>query len=398
MVESPDKATYKSTAGATGRPRRMPSIELSPTNDSGLEVRVSGEWNLRLGLPAREVRDALDRALTATPPPRRLAFDTRALAAWDSTLVAFVESAKRAAEHAGVAVDVAGLPDGVQRLLTLAGAVRGADARPVVPNPPWVARLGLMGEQAVAVVREFLYFVGESTLSLGRFVSGRARYRAIDLLTEVQSAGAEALVIVTVVSFLLGTILAFVGAVTLKPFGASVYVANGVAVAVVRELGPIMTAIVMAGRTGSSYAAQLGTMQVTQEVDALTTMGLKPFDFLVLPRMLALALMMPLLGVYADFVAIVGGGFVAVGLPDVTVRQYVLQTRGALTLTTFWLGFIKSGAFGALVAIAGCAHGMRAGKSAAEVGLATTRAVVSAIVGIIIVDGIFAVLFYLLGV
>ncbi|HEX4459904.1 MAG TPA: ABC transporter permease, partial [Polyangia bacterium] len=342
--------------------------------------------------------DALAAALTATPPPRRLTFDCRELGAWDSTLVAFVVEAVRTAERAGVAVDVAGLPDGVQRLLQLAAAVRGAGARPAPPNPRLLARIGLTYHEGLDVVGEFLHFVGEAALSIARFATGRARYRPIDLMTEVQNAGAEALVIVTVVSFLLGTILAFVGAVTLKPFGASVYVANGVAVAVVRELGPIMTAIVMAGRTGSSYAAQLGTMQVTQEVDALTTMGLKPFDFLVLPRMLALALMMPLLGVYADFVAIVGGGFVAVGLPDVTVRQYLLQTRGALELTTFWLGFIKAGAFGVLVAIAGCAHGMRAGKSAAEVGLATTRAVVTAIVGIIVVDGIFAVLFYLLGV
>jgi phospholipid/cholesterol/gamma-HCH transport system permease protein len=378
-------------------PAPRPAVfEIAQLDADSIELRVTGEWKLRLGIPPA---DALERALLATPAPRRLLFASGTLQAWDSTLVAFLEHAVRLAEKAGVAVDLAGLPDGVRRLLLLAAAVPGNDAQPPAPaRPGWIERVGLAYRDAFEVVVEVLFFVGEATLSLGRFINGRARYRGIDLLTEIQAAGADALVIVTVVSFLLGTILAFVGAVTLRPFGASVYVANGVAVAVVRELGPIMTAIVMAGRTGSSYAAQLGTMQVTQEVDALTTMGLRPFDFLVLPRLLALALMMPLLGVYGDFVAIAGGGLVAITLPDVSIRQYLLQTKGALTLTTFWLGLVKSGAFGVLVAIAGCAQGMRAGKSAAAVGQAATRAVVSAIVGIIVVDGIFAVLFYLLGV
>jgi phospholipid/cholesterol/gamma-HCH transport system permease protein len=374
----------------------MRSVELVVTDDASLEVRVSGEWSLRHGWPAS---DELERALASPNPPRRLVFDARDLGAWDSTLVAFVEDAVRLAEARGVAIDLAGLPDGVRRLLALAAAARiGEGKAPPAPRPPWLARVGLVLHHGLDVVAEVATFVGESTLSLARFVSGRARYRAVDLLTEIEGAGADALVIVTVVSFLLGMILAFVGAVTLRQFGASVYVANVVSVAVVRELGPIMTAIVMAGRTGSAYAAQLGTMKVTQEVDALTTMGLRPFDFLVLPRLLALGLMMPLLGVYADFIAITGGGLVAISMPDVTVRQYLLQTREALTLTTFWLGLIKSGAFGVLVAMCGCAQGMRSGKSAAAVGLATTRAVVSAIVGIIVVDGIFAVLFYLLGV
>ena len=373
----------------------MSSVDLARKDGDDLEVRVSGEWSLRNGIPPT---DDLERALAVPRPPQRLVFDGHALGAWDSTLVAFVAHAVRLAEAGGVSVDVGGLPDGVRRLLALASAVRRDGKEPGPPRPPWLARVGVVFHRATAALNEFLTFVGEAALSLARFVTGRARYRGVDLLTEIEGAGADALVIVTVVSLLLGMILAFVGAVTLRPFGASVYVPNGVAVAVVRELGPIMTAIVMAGRTGSSYAAQLGTMQVTQEVDALTTMGLPPFDFLVLPRLLALGLMLPLLVVYADFVAIAGGGLVAVGLPDVTVRQYLLQTRGALTLTTFWLGFIKSIAFGVLVAMTGCAQGMRSGKSAAAVGQATTRAVVSAIVGIIVVDGIFAVLFYLIGV
>ncbi|HEY2749618.1 MAG TPA: ABC transporter permease [Polyangia bacterium] len=374
----------------------MTPLELVRTDETTLELRLVGKWSLLLGLPST---DELEHTLATPPRLERLIVDGRALAAWDSTLVAFVQNAVTLARSRGLAVDLDRLPDGVRRLLALASAARRSDGKePGPPHPPWLARVGLVLHRGLGVVAEVATFVGQATLSLLRFARGRARYRGVDLLTEIEGAGADALVIVTVVSFLLGMILAFVGGVTLRPFGATIYVANVVAVAVVRELGPIMTAIVMAGRTGSSYAAQLGTMRVTQEVDALTTMGLEPFDFLVLPRLLALALMMPLLGVYADFVAVAGGGLIAVTMPDVTVRQYLLQTRDALTLTTFWLGLVKSGAFGILVALAGCAQGMRAGKSAAAVGQATTRAVVSSIVGIIVVDGIFAVLFYLSGV
>jgi phospholipid/cholesterol/gamma-HCH transport system permease protein len=374
----------------------MPLLELVRTDTHTLQVRVSGEWSLRCGVPSAT---ALEQELDASPAPSRLAFVADSLGAWDSTLVAFVAHAEEVAARRSIEVDLSGLPEGARRLLQLAAVVPPSERRqPESPRIPWLARVGLVLHQGLAVIAEVAGFVGEATLSIHRFVTGRARYRGVDLLTEIEAAGTDALVIVTVVSLLLGMILAFVGAVTLRPFGASVYVANVVAVAVVRELGPIMTAIVMAGRTGSAYAAQLGTMKVTQEVDALTAMGLQPFDFLVLPRLLALGSMMPLLCVYADFVAITGGGLVATGLPDVSVRQYLLQTREALTLTTFWLGMLKSGAFGALVAIAGCAHGIRSGKNAAAVGQATTRAVVTSIVGIIVIDGIFAVLFFLVGV
>jgi phospholipid/cholesterol/gamma-HCH transport system permease protein len=165
----------------------------------------------------------------------------------------------------------------------------------------------------------------------------------------------------------------------------------------VRELGPVMTAIVMAGRTGSAYAAQLGTMKVTEEIDALVTMGLPPMDFLVLPRVLALCLMMPLLCVQADFVAMVGGALVAAGR-HLGSLEYLRQARGAIELRTFWLGLFKSSVFGVIVAVSGCLQGLKAGRSAAAVGNAATGAVVTAIVWIIAADGMFAVLFYVLGI
>nr|HJQ84337.1 ABC transporter permease [Candidatus Binatia bacterium] len=233
---------------------------------------------------------------------------------------------------------------------------------------------------------------------LGRFVALRARYRRQDLLLEIQEAGARALPIVTLISFLIGLIMAFVGAISLQQFGAGIYDANLVAVAMAREMGAMMTAIILAGRTGSAYAAQLGTMNVSQEIDALTTMGIHPIDFLVLPRMLALSVMMPLLCVYADFVGILGGALVGTGMLDLTAAQYWEQTKGAITVTDFATGVGKSAVFGVLVALAGCLEGIRSGRSAAAVGDAATRAVVSAIVYIVVADGIFAVVFHVLGI
>jgi phospholipid/cholesterol/gamma-HCH transport system permease protein len=197
---------------------------------------------------------------------------------------------------------------------------------------------------------------------------------------------------------LLGAILAFVGASALRPFGAGIYVANVVAIAMLREIGAVITAIVMAGRTGSAYAAQLATMKLTEELDALETMGIGDIEFLVLPRMLALSLMMPLLCVYADFVGVAGGAIVAVGMLHVSPIQVLHQTRAAVGLSTFLIGVGKSAVFGAIVAFLGCRAGVRTGRSAASVGRAATTAMVGSIVAIIAADGAFAVIFQVIGI
>jgi phospholipid/cholesterol/gamma-HCH transport system permease protein len=258
--------------------------------------------------------------------------------------------------------------------------------------------VGAAALAAAAEAREFLAFLGEAALALGRVAVRRGRYRRVDLLIEIQEAGARALPIVTLISFLVGLIMAFVGAVSLQQFGAGIYVANMVAVAMAREMGAMMTAIIMAGRTGSAYAAQLGTMNVSQEIDALGTMGIPPMDFLVVPRMLALSLMMPLLAVYSDFVGILGGALVGTSMLDLSLAQYWEQTKGAITVTDFATGVGKSVVFGVLVALAGCMEGIRAGKSASAVGDAATAAAVTSIVYVIVADGIFAVVFHVLGI
>jgi phospholipid/cholesterol/gamma-HCH transport system permease protein len=240
--------------------------------------------------------------------------------------------------------------------------------------------------------------LGEATIAFGRFVVGKAKFRRTDLWLTIQQCGADALPIVSLISFLVGMILAFVGAVQLALFGAQIYIANLVGIAMAREMGAIMTAIIMAGRTGAAFAAQIGTMQVNEEVDALTTMGISPMEFLVLPRMLALIVMMPLLCLYSDLVGILGGFVVGTGMFDISFTQYMEQTRLALNLTHFSIGVFKSAVFGVVVAIAGCLRGMESGRSASAVGDAATSAVVTSIVLIIVLDGIFAVVTNIIGI
>jgi phospholipid/cholesterol/gamma-HCH transport system permease protein len=258
-----------------------------------------------------------------------------------------------------------------------------------------LARLGSLGIAAGQAGAGAIRFVGELTLALGRLLGGHARLRGIDVLAEVQAAGAQSLPIVAVVSVLLGMILAFVGTITLRQFGATVYVANVVTIAMVRELGPVMTAIVMSGRTGSAYAAQLGAMKVTQEIDALETLGLPPIEFLVVPRVVALSLMLPLLTVFADFIGLAGGAVVAVASGS-SAAEFERQLRQAIGLQTFWIGLGKCAVFGVVVAVCGCLQGLRAQRSAQAVGEAATAAVVTAIVWIIAIDGLFAVILYVL--
>jgi phospholipid/cholesterol/gamma-HCH transport system permease protein len=197
---------------------------------------------------------------------------------------------------------------------------------------------------------------------------------------------------VSLISALVGLIIGFVGVIQLKMFGAQIYIANLVGISMAREMGAMMTAIIMMGRTGAAYATQLGTMEAGEEIDALKTLGISPMEFLVMPRMIALVLMMPLLCIYSDLVGILGGAFVGVGMYDIPLAQYYEQTRSALNLTHFSIGIIKSAAFAILIAISGCFHGMRADRSASAVGYAATRSVVVGIVLIVVIDGIFAVI------
>src|SRR5262249_7749394 len=262
---------------------------------------------------------------------------------------------------------------------------------------PWLARIGAWATASWGHAVKGIAFLGEGVLALVTLLRGRARFRISDLFLVIQDCGPRALGIVSLISFLIGLILGFVGAVQLQQFGASIFVANLVAIAMTREIGCIMTAIVMAGRTGAAFAAQLGTMTTNQEIDALSTMGISPMEFLVLPRMLALIGMMPLLTVYSDLVGILGGAVVGVGMLGLGPIQYLEQTRDAVRVSDLLIGVAKSGVFGVVVALAGCMRGMQSGRSASAVGLAATSAVVTSIVWLIVLDGMFAVILNVLG-
>jgi phospholipid/cholesterol/gamma-HCH transport system permease protein len=360
-----------------------------------LLVRLSGAWQLGGGVPAPA---AVEQEL-GSAGLGRVEYDAAELSKWDTSVLTFLSRVSDVCQQRGIAEDRGGLPAGVQRLLALAEAVgERKGARAEQEDDSLLERIGKATLSSTDELREMLRFLGEATLATMRLFIGRARYRKSDLFVLIQQAGAEAMGIVTLISFLVGLILAFVGAVQLQQFGATIYVADLVGIAMVREMGAMMTGIVMAGRTGASYAAQLGSMKVTQEIDALTTMGISPLEFLVLPRMVALFLMMPLLCLYSDFVGILGGAAVGVGMLDLSPTTYYQQTAAAISLVDLAGGIFKASVYGVLIAIAGCLRGMQSGNSSSAVGDATTSAVVTSIVAIIVACGIFAVLFYILGI
>ena len=363
--------------------------------DDTLMVHLVGHWTTRAGAPVvTEVYQQLD----ASPPVRRLAFETQELTGWDSRLLTFLRQVLEASTQRQLVVEQQGLPEGVRRLLALAAAVPEREgARRGPARLSWLARLGTAVLAGWKGARDMVTFIGDAVLACLRLVVGRARFRRVDLVLFLQECGAQALGIVTLISFLIGLILAFMGAIQLRQFGAQIYVADLVGLGMTREMGAVMTGIIMAGRTGAAFAAQLGTMQVNEEIDALQTMGIPAMEFLVLPRMLALMLMMPLLCVYADMMGMLAGLLIGTGLLDLSLVEYVNETRKAVHLVDFGLGLVKSIFFGALVALAGCLRGMQCGRSASAVGAAATSAVVTGIVWIIASDGLFAVLTERLG-
>ncbi len=371
------------------------SLSFAQPASATLLVCLSGIWRLVEKLPSPA---EVWRQVEATPGIRRMAFDTRGITGWDSGLLTFLGKVIAENDRRRIATDQSGLPEGVRRLLALASAVpERKDAPQGGASPSLLARLGTESLAAAGQTRVMLAFLGEAFLSALKLLRGAARYRRADFLLILQECGAQALPIVTLISFLVGVILAYVGAVQLRQFGAQIYVADLVGIAMTREMGAMMAAVIMAGRTGAAFAASLGSMQVNEEIDALTTLGISPMEFLVLPRMLALASMMPLLCVYADLVGVLGGASVGIGMLDLGSVEYFVRSSHAIALNDVLAGLVKSGVFGMLVAVAGCLRGMQCGRSSAAVGWAATSAVVTGIVLIIVSDALLTVIFNLVG-
>jgi len=371
-------------------------IHLENIDETSLLICLSGNWIQ--GATINPIEQVLAK-LGDAQPLRRIVLQAANLNKWDSRLPTYLLKILDNCQANRIEVDVSGLPEGVQGLLKLARAVpERAGARRTAQHTPMMAKVGKAVLSGFADAKGLITFIGESMLAGYATMRGKARFRAIDLFLCIQEAGPGALAIVTLISLLVGLILAFVGAVQLAMFGAQIFIADLVGLGTVREMGALMTAVIMSGRTGAAYAAQLGTMNVNSEIDALKTMGISPMEFLVMPRMLALILMMPLLCLYADLMGILGGALVTISAFDVSLIQYYNETRKAVHLPDFAIGLFKSLVFAVLIATAGCMRGMQCGRSASEVGDAATTAVVNSIVYIVIADSIITLICNRLGI
>ena len=355
-----------------------------------LQIRLYGEWILSSG--ARSPAKLLQR-LREAPQPSQISFDSTELGAWDNVLINFLDKIEAVAGERGIVVESSGLPGGVQRLVDLAHSVpERQGARRAQEHADLFTRVGRGTLAFLGTAGDFVTFLGEALIGVGRMLVGRARLRRSDLMLAIEDCGPAALPIVALISFLIGLILAFVGAIQLQQFGAAIFVANLVGIAMVREMGAMMTAILMSGRTGAAFAANLGTMQVSDEISALQTLGIPPMEFLVLPRIVALSVMMPLLTVFANIVGMLGGLLISWLMLDIAPITYYNQTSGAVGMNDWAVGLVKSVLFGMVVALVGCWRGMRCRRSAAAVGDAATSAVVLCIVLIILIDATATVL------
>jgi phospholipid/cholesterol/gamma-HCH transport system permease protein len=350
-------------------------------------LAVGGDWIAQSGrIPEFSTSD-----LRVGRAGDLLVFDTVSLGKWDTGFVVFLWDVKRAAANADLAVDDSALPDAARKLLDL--------LPDQLSEPQKLLRRGFqpfnwLGGKTIGVFSELgavsQLLAGTAKGGL-RAIVAKALIRAVDLIANTRAAGPSALVIVSVVNFLIGAILAFVGAVQLRRFAADIFVANMVGLAVVREMAAVMTAIVMAGRTGGAYAARIATMRGNEELDALEVVGIPLSDYLILPSVLALVFAMPLLYLYGCLVGMFGGFVVSISMLNITSLGYLHQTLDAVPIDQFIFGFIKTIAFAVMIGLISCRIGLTAGRSAADVGVAATRAVVAGIVGVITMDAMFAV-------
>jgi phospholipid/cholesterol/gamma-HCH transport system permease protein len=375
-------------------PLELPSYELLNTETGAAVLAFKGDWSLDSGCPDfTDLQHQLEQL-----KPKQLVFDLEQLNQWDSALPTFLYQLDLFCEQRAIEVDDQGVPAGILKLSQLASAVP-PHIKPAVSAPSLLERISPLKKLSsiYSNTEHSLEFIGEVSVAMWRLVTGRANTRRVDFVNFIYQAGPSAFGIITLTSFLVGMILAYLGAAQLAQFGAQVYVADLVTVGMLREMGALMTAIVMAGRTGAAYAAQLGTMQTNEEIDAIVTLGISPVEFLVLPRMIALIVIMPLLVLYSNVIGILGGSIVAAGM-GVSFIQVGVQFEEVFTPMLLSIGLIKSVFFATLIAIAGCRAGMKCGRSSAAVGEAATNAVVVALVYLIVADASFNILFQKLGI
>ena len=354
----------------------------------------------RLTLASLEAFRREASALIDKLSPSSLSLELSGLSSLDSAGALGLLRLQAEATQRGIPVAVAGNSEQAGRLLALVGerTKRGKDPLPAAASPGFFEEIGGNMVSLMHGLVDDISFQGELLFDTIRGCLNPRSVRWKDVLFYMRRAGVNGLPIVGLISFLLGFIIAFMSSLQLKQFGANLFVADLVAIAVVRELGPIMTAILVAGRSGSAFAAEIGTMQVNEEVDALATMGFDPMLFLSVPKLLAMLAILPILTIYADILGILGGLVIGVTALDLTFRSYMAETHSVLSATVIFASLIKTVAFAVLIATVGCQRGFRVQGGADAVGAAATSAVVTAIFLIIIADSVFAVILQYLGI
>lgn len=360
-----------------------------------LLIKLSGDWKMSAGVFCVNEASA---QLASHPDIVQINFYVSPELKWDSGLIAFLLKLIRECEQKKIQVAREGLPQEAQKLLALALKEHEKNISPQKKPEPFFEAIGEKVLKINASWASALDFLGDITVSLGRLISGKSYFRWDDFMVLVRRCGVDTLLLVSLISLLVGMILAFVASIQLKMFGAQIYIADIVGIAMVRVLSAVMTGIIVSGRIGASFAAELGMMQTNEEIDALKTLGVSPGEFLVLPRVLALVSMMPILTIYADLMAIVGGLMISIWMFHLNGTEYLNHTQHAVKLSFVWIGLIHSFVFGVIIAVAGCLRGMECKRNSAGVGNATTSAVVSAITGIVIATAIITFICQVLGV
>jgi len=360
-----------------------------------LLIKLSGDWQISAGLlSVNEVTSQLSSHPDIAQINLSVAQDLK----WDSGLISFLLKLTRECAHKNIQVARQELPQEAQKLLALALKVHEKSISSLKVPEPFLERLGVKALQIDEGLRSGLDFLGDIAVSFGRLITGKIYFRWDDFMLIIKRCGVDTLLLVSLISLLVGMILAFVGSIQLKMFGAQIFISDIVGIAMVRVLSAVMTGIIMSGRIGASFAAELGMMQTNEEIDALKTLGVSPVEFLVIPRILAVVIMMPILTIYADLMGVLGGFVISVGMLHLNPIEYLNRTQQAVKLSYVWVGLIHSFVFGVIVAVSGCLRGIKCERNAAGVGIATTSAVVTGITGIVIATAIITFICQILGV
>jgi len=375
----------------------MPSEKLvfDYSTPNTLLIKLSGDWHISTGLLSESV---VTEQLTTHSGITQINFYVSPELKWDSGLIAFLLRLIKECGQKKIQVALEGLPQEAQKLLTLALKVHEKTVSALKPRQSFFEECGRKALEIAASFNVAFDFLGDIAVSFCRVITGKAYFRWDDFTLLVKRCGVDTLLLVSLISLLVGMILAFVASIQLKMFGAQIYIADIVGIAMVRVLSAVMTGIIVSGRIGASFAAELGMMQANEEIDAFKTLGVSPVEFLVIPRVLSLVLMMPILTIYADLMAILGGFIISVWMFHLNPSEYLNHTQHAIRISYVWIGLIHSFVFGVIIAIAGCLRGIDCERNAAGVGNATTSAVVTAITGIVIATAILTFICQVLGV